>query len=68
MTIAVRFQNVSRYFGQVRAVDDVTLEVAEGEFFAMLGPSGSPDLSSPMRDTSRFSAKPRKACPPTAAT
>jgi putative spermidine/putrescine transport system ATP-binding protein len=41
MTIAVRFQNVSRYFGQVRAVDDVTLEVAEGEFFAMLGPSGS---------------------------
>jgi len=41
MTIAVRFQNVSRHFGQVRAVDQVTLDVAEGEFFAMLGPSGS---------------------------
>jgi putative spermidine/putrescine transport system ATP-binding protein len=41
MTIAVRFEKVSRHFGQVRAVDDVTLDVAEGEFFAMLGPSGS---------------------------
>src|SRR5687767_11770273 len=41
MTTAVRFENVSRHFGQVRAVDCVTLDVAEGEFFAMLGPSGS---------------------------
>jgi putative spermidine/putrescine transport system ATP-binding protein len=41
MTIAVRFQNVSRHFGNIRAVDGVTLDVAEGEFFAMLGPSGS---------------------------
>ncbi|MGN6774851.1 ABC transporter ATP-binding protein [Rhizobium sp.] len=38
---AVRFQQVSRYFGQVRAVDRVDLEIAPGEFFAMLGPSGS---------------------------
>lgn len=41
MTDAVRFQNVCRHFGQVRAVDHVDLSVAEGEFFAMLGPSGS---------------------------
>ncbi|MEM7059510.1 MAG: ABC transporter ATP-binding protein [Pseudomonadota bacterium] len=41
MTTAVRFQGVSRYFGDVRAVDEVDLEIAEGEFFAMLGPSGS---------------------------
>ncbi|MGV2100831.1 ABC transporter ATP-binding protein [Rhizobium sp. 21-4511-3d] len=41
MTPAVRFQQVSRHFGQVRAVDDVDLEIAPGEFFAMLGPSGS---------------------------
>ena len=41
MAIAVRFEGVSRHFGNVRAVDDVSLDIAEGEFFAMLGPSGS---------------------------
>lgn len=38
---AVLFQNVSRHFGAVRAVDGVDLEIGQGEFFAMLGPSGS---------------------------
>lgn len=41
MTIAVKFDAVSRHFGAVRAVDAVDLEIVEGEFFAMLGPSGS---------------------------
>ncbi|MCB9992867.1 MAG: ABC transporter ATP-binding protein [Hyphomicrobiaceae bacterium] len=41
MSIAVRFQQVSRHYGAVRAVDDLNLEIAEGEFFALLGPSGS---------------------------
>jgi len=41
MTIAVRFQNVSRRFGTVRAVDNLSLDIRAGEFFAMLGPSGS---------------------------
>jgi len=39
--IAVRFQGVSRAFGEVRAVDAVDLEIHDGEFFSMLGPSGS---------------------------
>ncbi|MBS1169018.1 MAG: polyamine transporter ATP-binding protein [Proteobacteria bacterium] len=38
---AVLFQNVSRHFGTVRAVDGVDFEIGQGEFFAMLGPSGS---------------------------
>jgi len=41
MTTAVEFQNVSRHFGQIKAVDDVSLKIEEGTFFAMLGPSGS---------------------------
>ena len=38
---AILFQHVSRHFGELKAVDDVTLEIADGEFFSMLGPSGS---------------------------
>jgi putative spermidine/putrescine transport system ATP-binding protein len=40
-TPAVRFDSVSRYFGEVKAVDQVDLEIRDGEFFSMLGPSGS---------------------------
>ena len=40
-TPAVRFEAVSRRFGEVRAVDGVSVTVAAGEFFSMLGPSGS---------------------------
>ena len=38
---AVRFEAVSRRFGDVRAVDGLTFDIAEGEFFSLLGPSGS---------------------------
>ena len=38
---AVRFEKVSRHFGEVKAVDDVDLDILDGEFFTMLGPSGS---------------------------
>jgi putative spermidine/putrescine transport system ATP-binding protein len=38
---AVRFTRVSRHFGEVRAVDDLSLDIGDGEFFTMLGPSGS---------------------------
>jgi putative spermidine/putrescine transport system ATP-binding protein len=38
---AIRFDKVSRYFGEVKAVDNTDLEIRDGEFFSMLGPSGS---------------------------
>jgi putative spermidine/putrescine transport system ATP-binding protein len=41
MQPAVSFTQVSRHFGDVRAVDDVSFAVEDGAFFAMLGPSGS---------------------------
>src|SRR5690348_1823879 len=33
-------QDISRNFGATRAVADVSLDVAQGEFFGLLGPSG----------------------------
>jgi spermidine/putrescine transport system ATP-binding protein len=38
--IDVRLERVSKFFGDVAAVDDLSLDIAEGEFFSMLGPSG----------------------------
>ena len=43
-TIAVEARNVVKAFGQgaaaIRALDDVSLAICEGEFFTLLGPSG----------------------------
>jgi spermidine/putrescine transport system ATP-binding protein len=39
-TPAVQFRQVSKSFGPVRAVDDVSFDVERGEFFSILGPSG----------------------------
>jgi spermidine/putrescine ABC transporter ATP-binding subunit len=36
----VRIRNVSKTFGSVAAVDDVSLDIGRGEFYALLGPSG----------------------------
>jgi multiple sugar transport system ATP-binding protein len=38
--IALRLENVSRHYGKVRAVDDLSLEIPAGTFVTLLGPSG----------------------------
>lgn len=45
MTYAVEFDNVSRLYGDVRAVDGVSIAIKDGEFFSMLDePLGALDL------------------------
>ncbi len=36
----LRLSNVTKSYGELKAVDDVSLEVANGEFLVLLGPSG----------------------------
>ncbi|MBI3454231.1 MAG: ABC transporter ATP-binding protein [Candidatus Rokubacteria bacterium] len=36
----ITLSRVSKSFGSVRAVDDVSMQIGKGEFFAILGPSG----------------------------
>ena len=37
---AIRFEGVTKRFGESVAVDDLNLEIERGEFFSLLGPSG----------------------------
>ena len=41
MTTAIEVHGLSKQFGSVRAVDDLTFEVAEGRVTGFLGPNGS---------------------------
>jgi len=36
----VQFKNVTKRFGSFTAIDDISLDIYEREFFALLGPSG----------------------------
>ena len=36
----IKFEGITKRFGKMVAVDNVNLEIREGEFFALLGPSG----------------------------
>ena len=36
----IRIESVTKVFGDLKAVDDVSFDIPGGEFFSMLGPSG----------------------------
>ena len=37
----VELKNVSKTFGRRKVIDDISLEVKEGEIYGFLGPNGS---------------------------
>ena len=41
MNIAVTLDSVSKRFGEIRAVNSLSLEIAEGTIYGLLGPNGS---------------------------
>ena len=36
----IRIDRIAKSFGTMRALDEIVLDVADGEFVALLGPSG----------------------------
>jgi ABC-2 type transport system ATP-binding protein len=41
MNLAIKTENLTKLYGKTKAVDNLTLNVAAGEFFGFLGPNGA---------------------------
>ncbi len=41
MKTAISCKNIKKFYGNVKAVNGITLEIKEGEFFGLLGPNGA---------------------------
>jgi ABC-2 type transport system ATP-binding protein len=39
--IAISIKNLTKYYGKLKALDDISFEVQRGDFFAFLGPNGA---------------------------
>lgn len=40
MSVAIKFQNIVKKYGEITIIPNLSLDVKEGEFFTLLGPSG----------------------------
>ena len=40
VTVMIEFKNVTKRYGEKTAVDDVSFNIEQGEFFVLIGPSG----------------------------
>ena len=41
MDLAISVEGVSKHFGEVEALDGVTLDVPKGSIFGLVGPNGA---------------------------
>ena len=41
MDTVLSIKNLSKHYGKIKAIDDVTLEVKRGDVYGILGPNGS---------------------------
>tara|TARA_B100000035_G_scaffold24868_2_gene19555 strand:+ start:43716 stop:44630 length:915 start_codon:yes stop_codon:yes gene_type:complete len=41
MKNAISYKNVKKFYGELKAVNGITLNIKEGEFFGLLGPNGA---------------------------
>ncbi len=41
MKTAISYKNVKKFYGELKAVNGITLNIKEGEFFGLLGPNGA---------------------------
>lgn len=41
MKTAISYKNVTKFYGDLKAVNGITLNIKEGEFFGLLGPNGA---------------------------
>ena len=39
--MSIEIDNISKYFGRIKVLNDVSLEIPSGQMVALLGPSGS---------------------------
>jgi branched-chain amino acid transport system ATP-binding protein len=41
MSVILRVEDVAKYYGGIKALDGVTLDIRENEFLAIIGPNGA---------------------------
>ena len=57
----IRIENLTKLYGNFRALDDLSLDIPEGELFCFLGPNGAGKTTT-LRNLDRSSEAVRRPC------
>ncbi len=41
MKTAISYKNVKKFYGDLKAVNGISIDIKQGEFFGLLGPNGA---------------------------